>query len=35
VEEGRIEKTRHNSYIELFEEMKDLKPWEADNYKKR
>lgn len=35
VEEGRIEKTRHNSYVELFEEMKDLKPWEADNYKKR
>ena len=35
VEEGRIEKIRHNSYIELFEEMKDLKPWEADNYKKR
>lgn len=33
--EGRIEKTRHNSYAQLFEEMKDLKPWEADNYKKR
>ena len=33
--DGKIEKTRHNSYVELFEEMKDLKPWEADNYKKK
>jgi len=35
VNEGKIEKSRHNSYVELFEEMKDLKPWEADNYKKK
>ncbi len=30
VENGEIEPTRHNSYIELWNEMKDLKPWEAD-----
>ena len=35
VSDGKIEKTRHNSYAQLFEEMKDLKPWEADNYKKK
>lgn len=29
VKNGEIEKTRHESYIALFEEMKDLKPWEA------
>ncbi len=29
VQNGEIEKTRHNSYIQLFEEMKDLKPWQA------
>lgn len=28
VKNGEIEKTRHESYIQLFEEMKDLKPWE-------
>ena len=27
VENGEIEKTRHNSYIEIFNELKDLKPW--------
>ncbi len=27
VEKGEIEKTRHNSYIEIFNELKDLKPW--------
>lgn len=35
VEDGKIEVTRHNSYVELFSEMKDLRPWEADNYKKK
>jgi ribosome biogenesis GTPase len=35
VKDGKIEPTRHSSYVQLFEEMKDLKPWEADNYKKR
>ncbi len=30
---GLIEPTRHNSYIELFNEMKDLKPWEAGKNK--
>ena len=35
VKDGKIEVTRHNSYVELFSEMKDLKPWEADNYKKK
>ena len=34
VEKGKIPKERHNSYIELFNEMKDLKAWEAKNYKK-
>ena len=29
VEQGKINKTRHNTYLELFEEMKDLKPWQA------
>lgn len=29
VENGGIEKSRHNTYLELFEEMKDLKPWQA------
>ena len=29
LKEGKIQASRHNSYIELFKEMKDLKPWEA------
>ncbi len=29
VKDGEIEKTRHNSYLQLFEEMKDLKPWQV------
>ncbi len=36
--DGKIEPTRHSSYIGLFEEMKDLKPWEQSkhqNFKKR
>ena len=35
VKNGDIEETRHNSYIQLFEELKDLKPWEAANSKKK
>ena len=27
VENGEIERTRHDSYIEIFNELKDLKPW--------
>ena len=33
VKEGRIEKTRHESYVALFEELKDLKMWQ-NKYKK-
>lgn len=33
VENGHIQKTRHESYIQLFDELKDLKPW--DNKKKK
>ncbi len=33
VESGKIEETRHKSYIAFFEEMKDLKPWEAKKHK--
>ncbi len=35
VNDGKIEKTRHISYLQLFEELKDLKPWEDANRKKR
>ncbi len=35
VKNGEIEESRHNSYIQLFEEMKDLKPWEAVNRRKK
>ncbi len=28
VKSGKIQKTRHESYVQLFEEMKDLKPWD-------
>lgn len=31
VEKNEIEPTRHRSYLQLFEEMKDLKPWQAKN----
>ncbi len=34
VKKGKIEESRHKSYIELFEEMKDLKPWEAKKHNK-
>lgn len=34
VERGEIEETRHSSYLAFFEEMKDLKPWEANKRKK-
>ena len=35
VNDGKIEKTRHISYLQLVEELKDLKPWEGTNRKKR
>ncbi len=33
VEKGEIEESRHKSYIALFEELKDLKPWNAPKHK--
>lgn len=33
VEEGKIQKSRHNSYIALFEELKELKPWNTHKRK--
>ncbi len=30
LESGKIEKTRHESYCQLFTEMKDLKPWQPN-----
>ena len=35
VKNGDIEESRHKSYLQLFEELKDLKPWESNNIKKR
>lgn len=35
VQSGKIEESRHQSYLQLFEELKDLKPWETQNNKKR
>ena len=35
VKNGKIEVSRHQSYLQLFDELKDLKPWEAVNRKKR
>ncbi len=35
VNNGEIEKTRFKSYLQLFDELKDLKPWEAANRKKK
>lgn len=35
VEDGLVEPTRHRSYVELFNELKQLKPWEAHNRKKK
>ncbi len=32
---GKIEKTRHQSYLQLFEELKELKAWETPKNKKR
>ena len=29
VNNGKIETSRHKSYLQLFEEMKDLKPWQS------
>ena len=28
VNNGEISESRHSSYLQLFEEMKDLKPWQ-------
>lgn len=33
VEKGEIEQSRHNSYIQLFDELKDLRPWNAGKRK--
>ncbi len=35
VNKGEIEATRHDSYLQLFNELKDLKAWEASKNKKR
>lgn len=35
VNDGKIEESRHASYLQLVEELKDLKPWESTNRKKR
>lgn len=35
VKKGEIEESRYQSYLQLFEEMKNLKPWESGNAKKR
>lgn len=35
VNDGKIEKSRHDSYLQLAEELKNLKPWEGTNRKKR
>ncbi len=35
VKVGKISESRHNSYIELFAELKELKAWQASNYKKK
>ncbi len=35
VNNGEIEASRHNSYIEIFEELKDLKPWETSKKQNR
>jgi len=34
VKNGKIEKSRHNSYLQLFESMKDLKSWEISKKQK-
>lgn len=35
VNDGKIEASRHQSYLQLYQELKDLKPWESINNKKR
>ena len=35
VKNGEIEETRHRSYLQLYEELKNLKPWETVKRKKR
>jgi ribosome biogenesis GTPase len=33
VSDGKIAKTRHGSYIELFEQLKNINPWEIKKNK--
>lgn len=33
VNSGKLEQSRHNSYIALFNELKDLKPWKTQKHK--
>ncbi len=33
VKKGKIQKTRHEAYCQLFEELKNLKPWEAKKHR--
>jgi len=28
IEEGKIQKSRHNSYVDMYNEIKDIKEWE-------
>ncbi len=35
INDGKIEPTRHKSYIGIFEELKDLKPWETNKKQNR
>ncbi len=35
VKSGEISESRHQSYLQLYEELKDLKPWDSTNRKKR
>ena len=35
VNSGKISRTRHNSYKEIFEQLKELKPWQASKKRKK
>ena len=35
VKNGRIQESRHNSYCEIFNDLKDLKAWEANKKQNR
>ena len=35
VQNGKIEPTRHKSYVEIFEELKDLKAWKSSKKQNR